>query len=123
VKYGRRPWVRALRALARANRTAPTDHVASIEIVCIALASFRYSEQWQEIGRAGAWHRAWVRMWGMIRCGNPFTFVLARDHGRAGFLGGVLPVHVDPWCPKDRIYLMSGTTVSCTVRNVLWSEP
>lgn len=51
---------------ARRYADAHPEHAVSVEIMCIALARFRTSERWQELGAVGRWAQPWIEAWRKI---------------------------------------------------------
>lgn len=86
MKYGRRRKRRSIAADIAAKRRAferevreqrlrePPEHIVSIEIMCIALASFRTSDEWKALG----WWGRWLSLWRHVNYAiNPRVLVLS----------------------------------------------
>lgn len=65
MKYGRRPWVRRLRARHKANRDDAArlhtdEHRVSIEIGLMSFSRYRAEPEWQWLGWWGRWKSLWA---------------------------------------------------------------
>jgi hypothetical protein len=90
---------RLQRLAAKQSKAAPEEHVISIDIMCQALSSFYYSEEWLALAPFGRWLTFWRRLGQQMeteRWGNFFLRALDMPAKFLGFqIGPIIPIPME----------------------------